>query len=163
MSDGAEHAPVVQIAKISRRFGSLVAVREVSFTVARGEIFGLLGPNGAGKSTLLRMLCGILAPSGGEGRVVGFDIRTQAERIKEHIGYMAQRPPRSPQPARGNPLGRLEAAPGADLRDHPSPAAPLPRRADRWRRPGEPPPLLGADSLDLRPRHHGDGHHPLHG
>jgi ABC-type multidrug transport system ATPase subunit len=76
---------------LSRRFGELHAVRDVSFTVQRGEIFGVLGPNGAGKSTTIRMLCGILDPSGGEGRVVGYDIRTQPEQIKQRIGYMTQR------------------------------------------------------------------------
>jgi len=77
--------------KLSRHFGSLIAVRDVSLRVYRGEIFGVLGPNGAGKSTTIRMLCGILDPSGGKGSVVGFDIATQAERIKERIGYMTQR------------------------------------------------------------------------
>src|SRR5437868_6228362 len=60
-------------------------------SVEKGEIFGVLGPNGAGKSTTIRMLCGILDPSGGRGKVVGFDIARQAERIKERIGYMTQR------------------------------------------------------------------------
>src|SRR6185436_13105980 len=82
---------VVETEKLSRRFGALVAVRDVSLTVRAGEIFGLLGPNGAGKSTTIRMLCGILDPSGGRGRVVGHDIATEAERIKERIGYMTQR------------------------------------------------------------------------
>ena len=63
--------PVIVTRGLSRRFGSLVAVRDVSLTVRRGEIFGVLGPNGAGKSTTIRMLCGILDPSSGEGRVVG--------------------------------------------------------------------------------------------
>jgi ABC-2 type transport system ATP-binding protein len=76
---------------LSRRFGSLVAVRDVSLSVRRGEIFGVLGPNGAGKSTTIRMLCGILDPTGGHGTVVGFDIAKDAERIKERIGYMTQR------------------------------------------------------------------------
>jgi ABC-2 type transport system ATP-binding protein len=83
--------PVIVTDRLSRRFGDLVAVRDVSFTVKAGEIFGVLGPNGAGKSTTIRMLCGILDPSSGEGRVVGYDIRTQAERVKERIGYMTQR------------------------------------------------------------------------
>jgi len=60
-------------------------------SVYRGEIFGVLGPNGAGKSTTIRMLCGILDPSGGWGRVVGFDIAKQSEQIKQRIGYMTQR------------------------------------------------------------------------
>ncbi|HWP07132.1 MAG TPA: ABC transporter ATP-binding protein [Polyangiaceae bacterium] len=83
--------PVVVARGLSRHFGSLVAVRDVSLEVSRGEIFGVLGPNGAGKSTTIRMLCGILDPSSGEGRVVGFDIRRDAERVKERIGYMTQR------------------------------------------------------------------------
>jgi ABC-2 type transport system ATP-binding protein len=82
---------VVETAHLSRHFGQLVAVRDVSLAVRRGEIFGVLGPNGAGKSTTIRMLCGILEPTGGSGTVVGFDIRKQAERIKERIGYMTQR------------------------------------------------------------------------
>jgi ABC-2 type transport system ATP-binding protein len=83
--------PIIETHELSRRFGSFVAVRDVSLSVMRGEIFGVLGPNGAGKSTTIRMLCGILDPSGGSGKVVGFDIATEAERIKERIGYMTQR------------------------------------------------------------------------
>ena len=82
---------IVRTDHLSRRFGQLQAVRDVSLEVRRGEIFGVLGPNGAGKSTTIRMLCGILAPSGGSGSVAGLDIRTQAERIKSKIGYMSQR------------------------------------------------------------------------
>src|SRR5688572_2089156 len=82
---------VIEAHSLSRRFGELVAVRDVSLSVYRGEIFGVLGPNGAGKSTTIRMLCGILDPSGGSGTVVGFDIEKQAERIKQRIGYMTQR------------------------------------------------------------------------
>lgn len=76
---------------LSRSFGALVAVSDVSFRVHRGEIFGLLGPNGAGKSTTLRMLCGILDPSAGRATVVGFDVEKEAERVKQNIGYMTQR------------------------------------------------------------------------
>ena len=83
--------PIIRADRLSRRFGDLVAVRDVSLEVRRGEIFGVLGPNGAGKSTTIRMLCGILDPTGGSGTVVGFDVRTEAERIKERIGYMTQR------------------------------------------------------------------------
>jgi ABC-2 type transport system ATP-binding protein len=82
---------IVRAVHLSRRFGDLVAVRDVSLEVRRGEIFGVLGPNGAGKSTTIRMLCGILDPSGGSGTVVGFDVAREAERIKERIGYMTQR------------------------------------------------------------------------
>ncbi len=82
---------VIRTERLERRFGSLVAVRDVSLQVARGQIFGVLGPNGAGKSTTIRMLCGILTPSAGSGQVVGFDIVRQAEQIKQNIGYMTQR------------------------------------------------------------------------
>ena len=82
--------PVV-VEGLSRSFGTLVAVSDVSFRVHRGEIFGLLGPNGAGKSTTLRMLCGILDPSAGRATVVGFDVAKEPERVKQNIGYMTQR------------------------------------------------------------------------
>jgi ABC-2 type transport system ATP-binding protein len=82
---------VVRASHLSRKFGHLVAVRDVSLAVRRGEIFGVLGPNGAGKSTTIRMLCGILDPSGGSGTVVGFDIAKESEKIKTRIGYMTQR------------------------------------------------------------------------
>jgi len=82
--------PVV-VEGLSRSFGTLVAVSDVSFRVHRGEIFGLLGPNGAGKSTTLRMLCGILDPSEGRATVVGFDVAKEPERVKQNIGYMIQR------------------------------------------------------------------------
>jgi ABC-2 type transport system ATP-binding protein len=86
-----DREPIIVTEHLQRRFGDLLAVRDVSLEIFRGEIFGVLGPNGAGKSTTIRMLCGILDPSGGRGTVVGFDVGTQAERIKERIGYMTQR------------------------------------------------------------------------
>ena len=82
---------IIRTEHLSRRFGSFVAVKDVSLEVRRGEIFGVLGPNGAGKSTTIRMLCGILDPTGGRGTVVGYDIAKDAERIKANIGYMTQR------------------------------------------------------------------------
>ena len=82
---------VIETHGLGRTFGDLVAVAGVDLAVARGEIFGVLGPNGAGKSTTIRMLCGILDPTSGGGRVVGHDLRTEPERIKERIGYMTQR------------------------------------------------------------------------
>src|SRR5262245_61953781 len=83
--------PIIVTEHLSRRFGHLIAVKDLNLTVNRGEIFGVLGPNGAGKSTTIRMLCGILDPSGGRGSVVGLDIERESERIKERIGYMTQR------------------------------------------------------------------------
>jgi ABC-2 type transport system ATP-binding protein len=90
MTPGHEETSV-SVRGLTKRFGEFVAVRDVSFSVRRGEVFGFLGPNGAGKSTTIRMLCGLLAPSEGEGTVAGFDLRTEAEKIKQHIGYMSQR------------------------------------------------------------------------
>lgn len=81
----------VVVQDLERRFGSFIAVNKVSFAVKKGEIFGFLGPNGAGKSTTIRMLIGVLAPTAGAGTVAGFDIRSQAEEIKKHIGYMSQK------------------------------------------------------------------------
>ncbi|HSL91424.1 MAG TPA: ABC transporter ATP-binding protein [Candidatus Limnocylindrales bacterium] len=81
----------VAVRNLERRFGSFVAVNRVSFEVRKGEIFGFLGPNGAGKSTTIRMLCGLLAPTSGEGMVAGYDLGTGAEKIKQQIGYMSQR------------------------------------------------------------------------
>jgi ABC transporter DrrB family efflux protein len=80
----------IQVAGLSRRFGELVAVRDVSFAVERASIFGLLGPNGSGKSTIIRMLLGILPPSGGRATVLGLDAQRDAELIKRRVGYMSQ-------------------------------------------------------------------------
>jgi ABC-2 type transport system ATP-binding protein len=81
----------VEVNNLTKRFGDFTAVNGVSFSVRRGEIFGFLGPNGAGKSTTIRMLCGILLPSEGSGRVSGYDIIEENELIKSTIGYMSQR------------------------------------------------------------------------
>jgi ABC-2 type transport system ATP-binding protein len=81
----------VKVENLERRFGDFVAVDRVSFAVPRGEIFGFLGPNGAGKSTTIRMLTGLLTPTGGTGRVGGYDIRKEGEAIKGIIGYMSQK------------------------------------------------------------------------
>ncbi len=82
---------IVEVQNLAKRFGTFQAVAGISFAVRRGEIFGFLGPNGAGKSTTIRMLCGLLAPSSGSGRVAGFDIVREAEKIKTRIGYMSQK------------------------------------------------------------------------
>lgn len=89
MNSSNDKAVVVR--DLEKRFGSFVAVNRVNFDVSKGEIFGFLGPNGAGKSTTIRMLTGILAPTSGAGTVAGFDVRTEAEKIKAHIGYMSQK------------------------------------------------------------------------
>jgi len=85
------HEHAVEITNLSRRFGNFTAVDQISLTVDYGQIFGFLGANGAGKTTAIRMLCGLLMPSGGDGRVAGYDIRKQPEMIKRSIGYMSQK------------------------------------------------------------------------
>jgi len=82
---------MIECERLSKRFGHLTAVDQVSFKVRKGSIFGFLGPNGSGKSTVIRMLCGLLEPSDGQGRVGGFDVATQTEQIKNLIGYMSQK------------------------------------------------------------------------
>ncbi|MEI8189399.1 MAG: ABC transporter ATP-binding protein, partial [candidate division NC10 bacterium] len=81
----------IQVADLSKRFGKFVAVDRVSFEVRRGEVFGFLGPNGSGKSTTIRMLCGILLPSSGVGRVAGYDVAREPEQVRQNIGYMSQK------------------------------------------------------------------------
>jgi ABC-2 type transport system ATP-binding protein len=82
---------VIEVRHVQRRFGSFYAVRDVSFDVCRGEVFGLLGANGAGKSTTFRMLCGLLPASSGSLRVAGVDLRRAAAHARAHIGYMSQK------------------------------------------------------------------------
>lgn len=76
---------------LSRNFGPVQAVRDVSLAITPGTIYGFLGPNGSGKSTTIRMLCGLLTASAGEARVLGLDVRSDAEKLKQQIGYMTQR------------------------------------------------------------------------
>ena len=89
--DNASAAEVISVRDLTKRFGSFTAVDHISFSVARGEIFGFLGANGAGKTTAMRMLCGLSFPTSGSGTVAGFDIVSQSEQIKRRIGYMSQR------------------------------------------------------------------------
>jgi len=87
----ASEANAVVTEGLTKRFGRFTAVDHVNLLVPSGELYGFLGPNGSGKTTTLRMLCGILEPTEGGGRVLGFDLRTEPERIKAAIGYMSQR------------------------------------------------------------------------
>lgn len=90
-ANGQADGTVIQVEKLSKRFGDFYAVNQVSFQVARGEIFGLLGANGAGKSTTFRMLCGLLVPSEGKLKVAGWNLRRAPAKARASIGYMAQR------------------------------------------------------------------------
>lgn len=82
---------VIEVERLAKKFGNFTAVDHISFYVERGEIFGFLGANGAGKTTAMRMLCGLSKPTFGTGRVVGFDILRESEKIKSRIGYMSQK------------------------------------------------------------------------
>ena len=81
----------VEARGLTRRFGPLTAVRDLTLRIERGEVFGLLGPNGSGKTTTIRMLCGILEPSAGSATVAGIDVALAPEQVRQHIGYMSQR------------------------------------------------------------------------
>ncbi len=82
--------PVIQTERLARAFGAIQAVASLDLAVRRGEMFGLVGPDGAGKSTAIRLLCGILKPTSGRGRILGCDLERQAEQIKARIGYLSQ-------------------------------------------------------------------------
>lgn len=81
----------ITVRDLTRRFGDFVAVDSISFSVARGEVFGFLGPNGAGKTTTIKMLAGLLVPTSGEALVAGRDVSRAATQIRRRIGYMSQR------------------------------------------------------------------------
>src|SRR5258706_1152961 len=87
----ARVAPVIEVQHLVKRFGAFVSVDDLNLTVAPGEVFGLLGSNGAGKTTAIRMLCGLLTPTAGTARVLGFDVGRDPEAVKRRIGYMTQR------------------------------------------------------------------------
>src|SRR5437879_10454909 len=82
---------VVETKHLTRRFGAVVAVRDLNLQIFKGEVFGLLGPNGSGKTTTIRMLCGLLAPSEGTAIIADVDVVKSPDLIKERIGYMSQR------------------------------------------------------------------------
>jgi ABC-2 type transport system ATP-binding protein len=90
-SDKANGAPAVEVEGLTKSFDGKVVVRNLSLSVRRGQIYGFLGPNGSGKTTTLRMMCGLLNPDGGRGTALGYDILTERDRIKRHVGYMTQR------------------------------------------------------------------------
>lgn len=89
MTDDVKY--VIEVESLTKKFGNFTAVDAITFKVKAGEIFGFLGANGAGKTTAMRMLCGLSKPTAGNGFVDGFDINTQSEQIKHHIGYMSQK------------------------------------------------------------------------
>ena len=82
---------VLELNGLTKKFGGITAVNDVTFHVEEKQIFALIGPNGAGKTTAMRMHCGLSKPTSGSGRVAGFDLFTQSEEIKKNIGYMSQK------------------------------------------------------------------------
>jgi ABC-2 type transport system ATP-binding protein len=83
--------PVIDVRHLTKRFGDKTVVDDFDIRVPKGAIYGFLGPNGSGKTTTIRMLCGLLTPDEGEGQCLGFDVRREAIRIKERVGYMTQK------------------------------------------------------------------------
>ncbi len=90
-NNGTGDQAIIEVSKLQCRFGDFYAVKDISFSVQKGEVFGLLGANGAGKSTTFRMLCGLLPPSGGRLRVAGLNLRHAAAAARARIGYMSQK------------------------------------------------------------------------
>src|SRR5258708_33026415 len=83
--------PVIVLDKLSKRFGDVQAVQEVSLTIAAGTIFGFLGANGAGKTTTIRMLCGLTHPTGGTAKISGHDVWQEPQLVRSKFGYVAPR------------------------------------------------------------------------
>lgn len=81
----------IEVTNLVKKFGGFTAVNNISFNVNKGEVFGFLGPNGAGKTTTIRMLCGLLDPTSGVGKVGGYLLGKESEKVKQHIGYMCQK------------------------------------------------------------------------
>ena len=88
---------MVEVSHLSKNYGSHPAIRDLTFSVADGQVYGLLGPNGAGKSTIMNILTGYLAPTGGEVKVAGFSLPEQAQQAKACVGYLPEQPPLYPE------------------------------------------------------------------
>jgi ABC-2 type transport system ATP-binding protein len=87
----APDGPAIDVRGLNKRFGDKHVVNDLTMQAQRGEILGFLGPNGSGKTTSIRLMCGLLTPDSGNGTCLGYDIRTQNDQIKRHVGYMTQR------------------------------------------------------------------------
>src|SRR4029453_13678771 len=85
--------PMLEVRNLTKRYGDFVAVRDISFTAAQGQILGFLGPNGAGKTTTMRILTGFLPATSGTAKVAGFDVFTDSAEVRRRIGYLPENPP----------------------------------------------------------------------
>jgi ABC-type glutathione transport system ATPase component len=101
LTDGPTTAPLIEIEHLTKRFGPLTAVDDVSFSVARGEVLGFLGPNGAGKSTTMRMLAGFMPPSSGTARICGHDVQTDGIAARRMLGFLPEGAPTYPDMTAG--------------------------------------------------------------
>ena len=90
-AQGGARDIVIDVKHLTKKFDGRAVVHDLSMQVKRGTIYGFLGPNGSGKTTTIRMLCGLLTPDEGEGTCLGYDIRTETDKIKRQVGYMTQR------------------------------------------------------------------------
>ena len=82
---------VVETKELTRKFGDFTAVDHITMSIEEGSVYGFLGPNGSGKSTTIRMLCGLLAPTSGEGLVLGMNLANEGQKLKHDVGYMSQK------------------------------------------------------------------------
>src|SRR5690349_4630156 len=85
-------SPIIQATGLTKRFGKVMAVQDVTFEVGAGQVFGFLGPNGAGKTTSIRMLAGLVRPTSGSAQVAGFDVLREPLEVKRRVGYLAETP-----------------------------------------------------------------------
>src|SRR5450759_2135928 len=111
---------MIEVQGLTKRFATQVAVSDVTFSVARGEIVGFLGPNGAGKTTTMRVLTGFMPPTAGKATVAGFDVFEQPFEVKKRIGYLPETPPLYPEMSVIDYLtfvARLKGIPNAELGD----------------------------------------------
>src|SRR5882672_10442038 len=88
---GARSELAIDVKGLTKKFGARTVVKDFDIQVPKGQVWGFLGPNGSGKTTTIRMLCGLLVPDAGQGTCLGYDIRTEAAKIKRNVGYMTQR------------------------------------------------------------------------
>ncbi|NDC37513.1 MAG: ATP-binding cassette domain-containing protein [Proteobacteria bacterium] len=111
---------MIEASKLCKRYGDFVAVSDVTFTAAVGDIVGFLGPNGAGKTSTIRILSTYLPPTSGTAKVAGFDVMTQADQVRKHIGYLPETPPLYPEMSVEEYLtfvARIKGVPSAQVRE----------------------------------------------